>query len=151
MNPKLKVRQVIRWTFIGPLFGVALASPLIWYFASPFDHSLSVKAFWMYLIALPFAYMFGLPAALMTGLAYLTIRKRVSEVKAQHIQIIAAGACSSTYLVWLALLSRVGDSAYTYTWDWIPSALFLMIIGGLSTLCLLLIERNTTSKNFSNT
>jgi hypothetical protein len=123
---------------------VVLASPIIWYAASLFDHPLSIDAVERLMFAMPIAYLLGTPAALLTGLAYAAIQKCVKALRAQRISVVVVGAFSSTYLVWLALLDRIGET--TYNLSWVPSVIFLMIIGALSTTGLLIMERRRTKR-----
>ena len=140
---KTSLQQILRWTHIGPLIGVTLASPVIWYFASPFDHT------WRSLedlaIALPIAYLIGIPAALVTGSLIQVVRKTVVESKRQYFLSVAIGALASTYLVWTILLGETLSTFFNY--NWLPSVVLLSLIGAISTSVMLYLDKRRLTQN----
>lgn len=125
---------VLRWTFLGALIGTLLASPVVWYFGSPFDHSL--RSIGSLIISLPLAYLIGLPPAFVTGVSYQFARHTDMTVRTRWALTISIGSLSSTYLIWIVTLQQPyfhGDFDVASLVVW----LFFILVGGITTAILL--------------
>jgi hypothetical protein len=127
-------RQILRWTFIGPLVGVIAVSPITFMGSGLFGKPLLPK-FAAYSAIL---YLLGIPAALATGFACRWLTKKMRRVVQRNVVIALAGAVSSTYLVWILVLIDVFGGKLDL--DGISVAFFPMAIGLISTLGMLALE-----------
>jgi hypothetical protein len=118
---------------MGSLIGTLLLSPLAWYLGSPFDHSLRSLA--TLVVTLPITYLLGIPPAFITGYVHRRLRQRNKDRGSDQIKVMMTGAFSSTYLLWFFLADAITDERFN--WNWVPSAIVILLVGAFSTYVLL--------------
>ena len=124
---------MLKWTLMGSLIGTLLLSPLVWYFGSPFDHSLRSLA--TLVVTLPITYLLGIPPAFITGYVHRRLRQRNKDRGSDQIKLMMTGAFSSPYLLWFFLADAIAEERFN--WNWVPSAIVFLLVGAFSTYVLL--------------
>jgi hypothetical protein len=133
------IRRAAHWALVGPLIGAALASPILWYFGSPFDHSW--RSYDTFLVVLFLAYLIGIPPALLTGAVTAAVDSMGVHVKRRRLVSVATGMLSSTYLAWLVLWDELGkDPSSVDKIAFFALLAFSALLGVISTCGVLALE-----------
>ena len=139
------IRRVAHWTLVGPLIGAALASPILWYLGSPFDHSW--RSYDAFLVAFFLAYLIGIPPALLTGAVTAAVDSMGVDVKRRRLIAVATGTLSSTYLAWLVLWEELAtDPSWGNKIAFFTLLAFSALLGVISTCGVLALENRRSRR-----
>ena len=131
---KLESRQLLRWTFLAPVIGVTVMSPIVYngngLLGEPHLTDFATIA--------AILYLFGIPAALITAVAFQWLTQRIHLVIWRNLAVVLIGAMVWAYPICVFLTLEVLKG--TFSIELLVTVQLPMTIGMTSTLGMLALE-----------